>query len=408
MQQYFQHLKDILEKGRQKSPSRPGLPGSISLFGYQWRHNLADGFPLLTSKKVFWKGVVVELLWFLRGDTNIKFLDQHGVRKMWHEDAYNYYKMRVVEFNESMKRDFKATTGEPYQMEIGTFERFCEVLADNSKGGDDMPISWGGDSARDYLIGDCGYQYGKLWRDWETQTEFTEKSGKTYPNGEFIWKTKYRGIDQIANLIDGLKTSPEGRRHLLNAWDPAHLDDMALNACHNLAQWNCRKLTEEERWKLVPQEVCNNNNSEDVFKNYKIPEYYLDCEMYQRSADMFLGVPLNIASYALLTHILAKLVGMEPGEMIYTYGDSHIYDNHLEQVNELLTRTPTELPKLNINTEFWLTESGECGTSPLSVSGFLRATWNENFIKCLMEDDIQLSNYNPQAKIEAKLSTGLK
>ena len=164
MQQYLKLLEEISSKGTWKPPAREGMPGTTSLFGYQFRHNLSDGFPLLTTKKLDWNNIVIELLWFLRGDTNIKFLVDNGCN-IWNEDAYNYYKKRVVQFNEALKTQYedaikagriKEDSIPAYEMIPGTFERFIEVVKDNSKGGDDMVVSWGGDGIENYTIGDYG------------------------------------------------------------------------------------------------------------------------------------------------------------------------------------------------------------------------------------------------------------
>jgi thymidylate synthase len=187
---------------------------------------------------------------------------------------------------------------------------------------------------------------------------------------------------------------------------------MALNACHCFVQFNCRSLSFDERVVIYNKNTGENiaGFSEEAFKLERVPKYYLDCQLYQRSADVVLGVPFNIASYALLTEILAKICNMVPGEFIHTFGDVHIYSNHEEAVEEQLLREPRELPKLNINTEFWETEGGGCGEGLLSVDGFLNGLNDSSFLKCLVGEDIQLENYNPHTKLKAetKLSTGLK
>ena len=209
--------------------------GTKSIFGHQMRFNLQDGFPLLTTKKVFLKGIIYELLWFLKGDTNIKFLTDNNVH-IWDE--------------------------------------------------------WADEN------GDLGYVYGKQWRSWET--------------------TDGRVIDQISQVVDLIKNHPDSRRILVTAWNPAEIDKMALPPCHCLFQ-------------------------------FYVADGKLSCQLYQRSADTFLVVPSNIASYALLTMMLAQVCGLEPGEFIHTTGDTHIYLNHLEQVNEQLSREPRPLPKMIIN-----------------------------------------------------------
>ncbi len=397
MKQYLELLKEIQEKGTNKPAARENMPGSLSYFGPQFRINLADGFPLLTTKKMYWKGVVVELLWFLRGDTNIKYLVDNGVN-IWNEDAYNYYLKKVKEHNSEKKF---------------TFESFVEWLK-----GDNLPVGWSGDnyklgfdnfidavkngktieqmesvhggmvrSNNSYSIGDCGFQYGKVWRKWQGEVDFTHKDGYY----------KYEMIDQIKNLINSLKNNPESRRHVVTAIDPAHDTDLALYWCHSMFQFNCRPLTIEQRKKFVWEQDENTftkENPHDDLDGMGIPKYYLDCKLYQRSADSILGVPFNIASYALLTEIFAKICNMIPGEFIHSFGDAHIYDNHKEAVIEQLSRTPTTLPKLKIKDE---------GNDWAAISNL-----NFDLISMLDFTDFELEGYSPQSKIEAELSTGLK
>jgi len=233
MKQYLDLLKKIKEEGVVKT-DRTGV-GTKSIFGHQMRFNLQDGFPLLTTKKVFLKGIIYELLWFLKGDTNIKFLTDNGVH-IWDE--------------------------------------------------------WADEN------GDLGFVYGKQWRSWET--------------------TDGRVIDQISQVVDLIKNHPDSRRILVTAWNPAEIDKMALPPCHCLFQ-------------------------------FYVADGKLSCQLYQRSADTFLGVPFNIASYALLTMMLAQVCGLQPGEFIHTTGDTHLYLNHMEQVDLQLSREPRPLPKMIIN-----------------------------------------------------------
>ena len=228
MKQYLDLLRNILENGEKKD-DRTGV-GTISLFGTQTRYNLNDGFPLLTTKKVHLKSIIHELLWFLKGDTNIKYLQDNGVR-IWNE--------------------------------------------------------WADEN------GDLGPVYGKQWRN-------------------------FNGVDQITNVINTLKINPNSRRIIVSAWNPQDVDKMALPPCHTMFQFF----------------VINNK---------------LSCQLYQRSADCFLGVPFNIASYALLTMMVAQVCDLELGDFVHTTGDTHIYLNHLEQVNLQLTREPYPLPKMKIN-----------------------------------------------------------
>jgi len=233
MQQYLDLLNHVLQTGIRKS-DRTGT-GTISVFGYQMRFNLQEGFPLLTTKKLHFKSIAYELLWFLRGDTNIKFLTDHGIT-IWNEWADEY--------------------------------------------------------------GNLGPVYGYQWRSWPAA------------NGKHI--------DQISQVVDSLRNNPDSRRHIVSAWNVGEIDKMALPPCHILFQ-------------------------------FYVAGGKLSCQLYQRSADIFLGVPFNIASYSLLTCMMAQVTGLQPGEFIHTLGDAHLYLNHIEQAKLQLTRTPRKLPTLRLN-----------------------------------------------------------
>lgn len=368
MKQYHDHLKAILEKGSYKEPAREGMPGTMSLFGYQNRYNLQEGFPILTTKEVNFKNIVTELLWFLRRDTNIKYLLDNGCN-IWNEDAYNYF-MKLG--REQMRdRGFEGIS----------FERFIQLIKeDKTDVSESMPYL---EATGSYKLGDCGFQYGKVWRQY----------GKDFS----IYKG-WTGIDQLAKVIQNIKTKPYDRRKVITAIDPIHDEDLALYWCHSLFQFNCRKLTDQERQIHYKLKIGIDVNSANVYindiENEGIPKYHLDCHMYQRSADMFLGVPYNISSYALLTHIIAKICNMVPGEFIHSFGDSHIYDNHKEQVTELLLRSTDKfkLPELIIKDEGndW---------------AFVR---NRNDFTALLPSDFELKGYESYPAIKAKLSTGLK
>lgn len=233
MQQYLNLLQDILDKGNDKT-DRTGT-GTRSLFGYQMRFNLQEGFPMVTTKKLHLKSIIYELLWFLKGDTNVKYLQEHGV-KIWDEWA-------------------------------------------NAEG-------------------ELGPVYGKQWRSWEGA------NGKTF--------------DQITDVVNQIKKNPDSRRLIVNAWNVADLPDMALSPCHCLFQ-------------------------------FYVADGRLSCQLYQRSADVFLGVPFNIASYALLTMMLAQVCDLQPGDFVHSFGDVHLYNNHMEQAALQLTRQPYPLPTMKIN-----------------------------------------------------------
>ena len=257
MKQYLDMCKHVLKNGYKKE-DRTGT-GTISTFGYQTRYNLEEGFPLLTTKKVFFKAILGELLWFIKGNTNIKELVDQNI-KIWNEWPYEAYKKS----NE-------------YQNE--TLEEFIEKIKNDNS----FAEKWG----------DLGPVYGKQWRN-------------------------FLGVDQLKKLEDSLKNNPYSRRHIISAWNPAEVDNMALPPCHTLMQF------------------------------YVSSDNKLSCQLYQRSADLFLGVPFNIASYALLTIMLAKVCGYGLGDFVHTFGDLHIYNNHIDQINEQLSRTPRNLPKVII------------------------------------------------------------
>lgn len=358
MKQYHEHLKAILEQGTWKDPAREGMPRSISLFGYQNRYDLQKGFPVLTTKKINFKHIITELLWFLRGDTNIKYLVDNGCN-IWNEDAYNYYLKKVR--NQTNKL---------------SFERFIEIIktSDNIKESGVLDVL-------NYNLGDCGRQYGWLWRKWEGQ--------------HFEDTTIIQTIDQLKDVIQSIKSNPEGRRHIITAWNPATLNDMALNACHAFVQFNCRKITwNNTNPKLIEYDL-RQSAVEAKVQELGLPKYFLDCQLYQRSADMFLGVPYNISSYALLTHIIAKICNMEVGHFIHSFGDSHIYENHLDQVNEILSRDTEKykLPILNLPNDdgvFKWKDILHPNLTPLFQNAFI------------------LENYESYPSIKATLSTGLK
>ena len=264
MKSYHKLLKDILERGEERTDRTK--VGTTSLFGYQWRHDLSRGFPLLTTKKVHFKSVVVELLWFLQGRTNTQFLHEHGVT-IWDEWA-----------NE---------------------------------------------------IGELGPVYGKQWRAWATEP----------------WD-----IDQISMLIQGLIQDPQSRRHIVSAWNPADIPDMALPPCHTL--WQCYVSTDSR----------------------------LSLSLYARSIDAFLGLPFNIASYALLVHLLARICSLKVGELIISFGDLHIYSNHVNQVAEQLSRMPRVLPQLTL--------SGEPKT----------------LLEDIKPESIRLTGYDPYPAIKAPIA----
>ena len=282
---YLQLIRDILEKGHEKS-DRTGT-GTKSLFGYQMRFNLAEGFPLLTTKKVPFGLIKSELLWFLRGDTNIRFLLEHN-NHIWDEWAFKnwvqsdeYHGPDMTNFGLRAQED--DNFNKVYQDEK---KKFCQKIVEDQEFAN--------------KFGNLGDVYGAQWRHWQTR------------NGETI--------DQIKDVIETIKNNPDSRRMIVTAWNPEDVPLSALPPCHTLFQ-------------------------------FYVNDGKLSCQLYQRSADVFLGVPFNIASYALLTHMIARETGLEVGEFVHTLGDAHIYLNHLDQVNEQLERSPYDAPKLWLNPE---------------------------------------------------------
>ena len=381
--QYTDLLQDILDNGVKKE-DRTGT-GTISVFGRQIRHKMSDGFPLLTTKKMAFKTITTELLWFLRGDTNIKYLVDNNCH-IWDGDAYkNYWNkwFNTPEWKPTMEDCGEDLT--PY-----TQEEFINKI----KTDDEFAKKWG----------ELGPIYGKQWRSWHSNAKVT-MDGKYHEE---------KGIDQIQNLINDLKTNPDSRRLMVSAWNVGELDQMTLPPCHYGFQVYTRELSYNERltWMknnktnvVLPARDLNVEFSiDEFFRPYGVPTRAISLMYNCRSQDVPLGTPFNIASYALLLEIIAKMVNMVPDELITNMGDCHIYSNQIDGVKEQLTREPFELPKLNINTEFWSYESGECGVGPIDSTSVLNSFNDDNFCKCLLNEDIQLSNYQCHPKIYFPLS----
>lgn len=353
--QYIALLQDILDNGVRKG-DRTGT-GTISVFGRQIRHKMSEGFPLLTTKKMAWKTMVTELLWFLRGDTNIKYLVDNGCH-IWDGDAY--------------KRYYNKECLPPHDHTLDK-EEFIERIKTDSE----FAKEWG----------ELGPIYGKQWRSWRGEANF--------------WNEDYEQVDQIANLIRDLKANPDSRRLMVSAWNVGEIDSMVLPPCHYGFQVYTRELSDEERadlhpsgfpkesLKVIPKESMDGLRAE--WDYFNIPKRAISLMWNQRSVDTFLGLPFNIASYALLLEIIAKEVNMIPDELIGNLGDVHLYSNHVEQAKEQIGRAPMELPKLNFNTEWW-------------DKPFFEAVKSDAFCKCLLEEDIQLSNYQSHPTIKAPLS----
>jgi thymidylate synthase len=390
MKQYLDLLQTIKDKGVHKPAARENMPGTTSRFGHQFRCDLREGFPILTTKKVSFKNIVVELLWFLKGDTNIKFLVDNGCN-IWNEDAYNYYCKLAEKNTDSSWNSIYKKVGKMIQdddtefLSMLNFEEFVNIIKTNTK--DQLQDRY---SCNGYTLGDCGYQYGKVWRDW------TNNEPTLYPHTE-------PNIDQIKTVIKSLKKTPDSRRHIITAVDPAHDSDLALYWCHAMFQFNCRPLTLEQKihWVMKNRDIELENLAitEEALSN-RTPQYFLDCQLYQRSADSFLGVPYNIASYALLTEIIARICDMIPGEFVHTFGDVHIYDNHQDAVKEQLSREPKDLPKLLMRDDFhYLCDLFNEKDSDITV---------DKFMDELVLGMFKLNGYDPHPAIKAELSTGMK
>jgi thymidylate synthase len=311
-------LGSCLYNGIEKT-DRTGT-GTLSVFGRQIKHRMEDGFPLLTTKKMPFKTIVTELLWFLRGDTNIKYLVQNGCN-IWTGDAYKHY-MKTYEI-ESRESGGKNYLEQLHMLSNLTMDEFTERI----KTDDEFAKRWG----------ELGPIYGSQWRNW---------------NGDnFIYGDLKNGIDQIANLINDLKTNPDSRRLMVSAWNVGDLDKMTLPPCHYGFQVYTRQLSREERMKILsktqPVQSWEGYMKKDL-DAIGIPKRAISLMWNQRSVDTFLGLPFNIASYATLLIMLGKEVNMMPDYLIGSLGDVHLYKNHIEQAKELITRTPYKLPKLEI------------------------------------------------------------
>jgi len=315
--QYQILLKTILEYGVDKK-DRTGT-GTKSIFGYTIRHNMQDGFPLLTTKKMAVKSMMTELKWFLKGDTNIKYLVDNGCN-IWNGDAYMNYLKDHSEGFEGLKK-----------------EEFIERIKTN----DEFAKKWG----------ELGPIYGKQWREWHTSTliKTTLKDPLTKID-TYIQGNKW--IDQIDNLINDLKINPDSRRLMVNAWNAGELDQMVLPPCHYGFQVYTRELNLDERIDMYNGSRDPLNRSSDYFHEhmdmYGIPRRAISLMWNQRSVDTFLGLPFNIASYATLLILFGKEVNMIPEYLIGNLGDTHLYSNHIEQAKEQIERKPYKLPFLNM------------------------------------------------------------
>jgi thymidylate synthase len=404
--QYQQLLQDIIDYGVEKK-DRTGT-GTKSIFGYTIRHNMSEGFPLLTTKKMAWKTMVTELLWFLRGDTNIKFLVENGCH-IWDGDAYKNYCKTYPDVEKTFQYE-----GSNIEVRKMSQEEFINKI----KTDDEFAKTWG----------ELGSIYGKQWRSWE----------KWYIDENQRYLTFTKKIDQIKTLINDLKTNPDSRRLMVNAWNVGELDQMVLPPCHYGFQVYTRKLS--------PIEIVEQAKKDGLWRN-EIPEGMTLSELQkdfktraislmwnQRSVDTFLGLPFNIASYGLLLTILAKKVNMVPDQLIGNLGDTHLYLNHIEQAKEQIGRDLTDEERY----DKWFNNNYETGMEkffdPNNLPDFdnkwfeptpkrtrepfelpqLEHMKTDEFYKSLCEDlnlithldptDFTLKNYQSHPSIKAPLS----
>lgn len=331
--EYFRLLNTILEKGRLKK-NRTGI-NTIGVFGEQAKYEVdLNAFPILTTKKVWFKGILHELLWFIKGDTNIKYLVDNDVG-IWNEWAYKRY---TDNFAKVVKQNMGATIGNT----CFTQTEFIHTIKTDAE----FAAKWG-------ELGEG--TYGGMWRAFPYNYINTEMIG----NGEMILNGR---VDQLQKIIDKLKTNPDDRRMIVSAWHPYWVDHCALPPCHCLFHFNTEELTLDERRLLVSESdlvaneessitVDRNSLSHDSMDMLNIPKRKLNCLLYQRSVDSGLGLPYNITSYCLLTAMIAQVTNMISGTFTHTYGDLHIYTNHIEQLKLQLTKEPYDLPKLWLNPE---------------------------------------------------------
>ena len=354
--QYTDLLQSILDYGVEKK-DRTGT-GTKSIFGYTIRHNMQDGFPLLTTKKMAFKSIVSELLWFLRGDTNIKYLVDNNCH-IWDGDAYKNYLHKVIRDKDIVRylKSYSINTKGVPTIEPYSKDEFIERI----KNDDEFAKKWG----------ELGPIYGKQWRAWS----FPEVNGYFGP------------IDQIQNLINELKTNPDSRRLMVNAWNVGELRQMTLPPCHYGFQVYTRELSLKERISLwdkrfgfANEEQQNQFNPNTHLDTHGIPTRAISLMWNQRSVDLFLGLPFNIASYGLLLLIISNQVGMIPDEIIGNLGDVHLYENHLTQTREQLKREPFQLPQVAMVTN-----------PDLKFDG-------------LVYDNFKLLNYQSHPTIKAPLS----
>ncbi len=360
MNAYKDLLHLVLTEGKRKK-NRTGVD-TFGVFGAQARFNLQNGFPLLTTKKMFTKAIVHELLWFIKGDTNIKYLVDSGVN-IWNKDAYRRYSNTPI--YELPAGHYKRVSGDPTNIHGEIVRSFTlEEFIENIKNSDlDEPIE-----SFSKKWGDLGEgTYGGMWRafpfDLDCGSDFAESAD----------------VDQLTKVLNTLKTNPDDRRMIVSAWHPYWVDHCVLPPCHVLFQFHTEELELEERVQIYGGWDKGYSVTHADLNEWKIPSRRLNLQMYQRSCDLFLGVPFNIASYALLLSMVAQVSNMIPGEFIHTYGDLHLYENHIAPAKEQMAREPRPLPKLVLNDKV------------TSLFDF-------------KYEDITFENYDPHPTIKAELS----
>jgi thymidylate synthase len=380
--EYFRIVNDILTNGRLKK-NRTGVD-TIGIFGAQAKYNVdLNAFPLLTTKKVHWPAIVHELLWFISGDTNIKYLVDNNVR-IWNEWAYKKYKdTSISKIPDNELESLSVLSG----MSLSDVDHLpMDVFIERIKNDVEFATKWG-------ELGEG--TYGGMWRDFPFFTIVDKTDPSTMPKFKSLGtKGMYCGdepltflgrIDQITKVLEKLKNNPDDRRMIVSAWHPHWVDHCALPPCHCLFHFHTEELTLEERIEILQKQVGPVNlPKSDVWIIQKlnednIPTRRLNCLLYQRSCDFFLGIPFNIASYSLLTAMIAHVSNMVPGTFTHSHGDAHVYVNHLDQIKLQMSREPKALPKLWLNPE-------------------VKDLFNFKF------DDIKLMDYDPHPAIKAEVA----
>jgi thymidylate synthase len=364
---YHHLLQTILDDGfMYEDPNRKGI-NRIQIPSYTFKHDFKDGFPAITTKKLYWKGVVGELLWFLRGDTNIKYLVDNGIN-IWNKDAYNYYKNQYS--GNIVNTDFT-----PF-----TLDNFVDAVKDG----------------RGTIKGDLGRIYGAQWRKWSIPFEERDagymqglEAGEGLPVYDEDFPSKK--LDQISNLIKGLKENPMGTKHIVTAWNPAELDNMALPPCHWSFEILVEPLNDNERFKIQPYYETLENRGD-----FSTPKYQFTLKWHQRSCDSYLGIPFNIASYALLAQIIGKMTNMIPKSIIGDLSNVHIYEPHLDAVKEQLSRSTN---MHNSECELLIGDSAIEVIDEYEKENILFNDIFENFDI----NDFTLSNHTEQSAIPAEM-----